>query len=87
MRSSAPGVLSLTLMLNTLFRAGFEGNNACTLLKFCGAYYVLCWPMTSAQTAETFAKGMVEGECQNNGFACQCECQFVKFSESNISRR
>ena len=31
--------------------------------------------MTSAQAAETFAKGMVEGERQNNGFACQCECQ------------
>ena len=73
MRSSAPGVLSLTLMLNTLFRAGFQANNARTLFKFCGA--LLCWPMTSAQAAETFAKGMVEGECQNNGFACQCECQ------------
>ena len=34
MRSSAAGVLSLTLMLNTLFRAGSGGNNGCTLLKF-----------------------------------------------------
>ena len=36
MRSSAQGVLGLTLMLNTLFRAGSGGNNGCTLFVFVG---------------------------------------------------
>ena len=62
MRSSAQGVLSLTLMLNTLFRAGSGGNNGCTLFFFVGL--VVLANAVSTVVAEAFALGMVEGECQ-----------------------
>ena len=62
MRSSAQGVLGLTLMLNTLFRAGSGGNNGCTLFVFAGL--IVLANDVSAVMAETFALGMVEGECQ-----------------------
>ena len=63
MRSSAQGVLSLTLMLNTLFRAGSGGNNGCTHFFFLVGLIVLANDV-SIVVAETFALGMVEGERQ-----------------------
>ena len=62
MRSSAQGVLSLTLMLNTLFRAGSGGNNGCTLFLFVGL--IALANDVSTVVAEAFALGMVEGGCQ-----------------------
>ena len=62
MRSSAQGVLGLTLMLNTLFRAGSGGNNGCTLFVFVGL--IALANDVSTVVAEAFALGMVEGECQ-----------------------
>ena len=56
------GVLSLTLMLNTLFRAGSGGNNGCTLFFF--VELIVLANDVSTAVAETFALGMVEGECQ-----------------------
>ena len=92
MRNSAQGVLSLTLMLNTLFRAGSGGNSGCTCFFF--LWGLLCWPMTSAQW---WLKPLPWGwsrESAKNGFDCASAPLFnLKFAAvkvqmiANISRR